>query len=78
MSTVIANKFYTVAEACEELGLTRQRICQLLNSGQLQGEKAHDMLWLIPEKSLQDFKKIERPSGQHIVNRSKPSRRRTA
>lgn len=77
MSTVIANKFYTVAEACQILGLTRQRICQLLNSGQLAGEKAHGMLWIIPEKSLQEFKQMERPTGQHIANRQR-RRRRTA
>ncbi len=78
MSTVVANKYYTVAEACDILKLTRQRICQLLNSGQLTGEKAHGMLWLIPEKALNEFKKIERPRGQHIANRPKSSRRKTA
>ena len=77
MSSVIANKYYTVAEACEILGLTRQRVCQLLNSGQLSGEKAHGMLWLIPEKSLDNFKKLERPTGQHISNREKTHRRKT-
>lgn len=74
MSTVVANKFYTVAEACERLGLTRQRVCALINSGQLQAEKAHRMLWLIPEKALTDFEKIERIPGQHIEHR-KPARR---
>ena len=69
MTTVIADKFYTVAEACGILNLTRQRVCQLLNSGQLKGEKAHGMLWIIPEKSLNEFQKIERPVGQHIANR---------
>jgi excisionase family DNA binding protein len=66
MSTVIADKFYTVAEAADELGLTVQRVRQLINSGQLKAEKAHHMLWIIPEKSLRDFKKIERIPGQHI------------
>lgn len=73
---VIAEKFYTVAEACDILGLTRQRVCQLIKSGQLDAEKAHDMLYIIPAKSLSDFQKIERPSGQHISHRQNGSRRK--
>jgi excisionase family DNA binding protein len=76
MSTVIAEKFYTVAEACEILGLTRQRVCALIKSGQLQADKAHRMLWLIPAKSLNEFKRIERPPGQHIEFRKQPRRKR--
>lgn len=76
MSTVIADKFYTVAEACEILGLTRQRVCQLINSGQLSAEKAHDMLWIIPAKALRDFEKLDRPAGQHIDARKNGGTRR--
>lgn len=75
MSTVIADKFYTVAEACEVLGLTRQRVCALIKSGQLQADKAHRMLWLIPAKSLTEFQKIKRPPGQHIEFRKQRTRR---
>ncbi len=66
MATVIADKFYTVKEACAILKLTRQGVCALIKSGQLQADKAHHMLWLIPEQSLLEFKKIKRPRGQHI------------
>ena len=75
MSTVIADRFYTVADACEILGLTRQRVCAIIKSGQLEAEKAHGMLWLIPAKSLDEFRKIKRPAGQHIEHREKPRRR---
>lgn len=76
MSTVIAEKFYTVAEACEILNLTRQRVCALIKSGQIQADKAHRMLWLIPARSLQDFQKLDRPPGQHIEFRKAPTRKR--
>jgi excisionase family DNA binding protein len=72
---VIADKFYTVAEACEILGLTRQRVCQLIKGGQLDAEKAHDMLYIIPAKSLAAFQKIDRPNGQHIANRQNGRKR---
>jgi excisionase family DNA binding protein len=78
MSTVIAEKFYTVAEACEILGLTRQRVCALIKSKQLAADKAHRMLWLIPAKSLDEFKKLERPPGQHIEFRKSHRRRRAS
>lgn len=76
MSSVIADKFYTVAEACKMLNLTRQRVCALIKSGQLEADKAHRMLWLIPAKSLENFQKLDRPSGQHISARELPSRRK--
>jgi excisionase family DNA binding protein len=66
MSTVIANKFYTVAEAADVLGLTVQRVRQLIKSEQLVAEKAHDMLWIIPAKALDNFRKKPRPHGVHI------------
>lgn len=74
---MIAEKFYTVAEACDILGLTRQRVCALIKSGQLEADKAHKMLWLIPAKSLEEFRKLDRPPGQHIEFR-KPTRRKRA
>ncbi len=75
MSTVIDDKFYTVAEAADLLGLTVQRVRQLIKSGQLQADKAHEMLWIIPAKSLTSFRKCPRPHGVHIGDRE-PSRRR--
>jgi excisionase family DNA binding protein len=78
MSTVITKEFYTVAEACEILGLTRQRVCALIKSGQLPAEKAHRMLYLVPAKALNDFKKVDRPSGQHIEFRKPTPRKRAS
>lgn len=72
---MIADKFYTVAEACEVLGLTRQRVCAIIKSGQLKAEKVHNMLWIIPARSLEEFKLLDRPAGLNIEYR-KPSRRR--
>jgi excisionase family DNA binding protein len=66
MSTVIAEKFYTVAEAAEILDLTVQRVRQLIASEQLDAEKAHDRLWIIPAKALEEFRKRDRPHGVHI------------
>lgn len=66
---MVLNKFYTVAEACKILGLTRQRVCQLIKSGQLEAEKPHEMLYLIPAKALEKFQKTPRPHGIHIDDR---------
>lgn len=74
MSTVIAEKYHTVSEAAEQLGLTVQRVRQLIKSGQLTADKAHHALWLIPDKSLRDFKKIKRVPGQHISARANHKR----
>lgn len=74
MSTLIADKFFTVAEACEILGLTRQRVCAIIKSGQLKAVKAHPMLWMIPAQSLKDFQKLDRPVGQHIEHRNRRRR----
>jgi excisionase family DNA binding protein len=76
MSSVIAEKFYTVAEACEILDLTRQRVCQLIKSGQLRAEKAHNMLYIIPAKALDEFQKLDRPAGLNIEYRQPVRQRR--
>lgn len=71
---MIAEKYHTVAEAAGELGLTVQRVRQLIKSKQLAAEKPHPALWLIPNKALRDFAKIKRISGQHISARQKHNR----
>lgn len=71
MSTVLDNRYATVAEAAEELRLTVQRVRQLIKSGQLQGEPVHKRLIIIPRKSLEAFKEIDRPPGRRVSNRPK-------
>lgn len=66
---MIANKFYTVQEAAAELDLTEARVRQLIASGQLDAEKAHERLWLIPHKALEKFKQVDRPNGVRIDRR---------
>lgn len=68
--SVIANKFYTVAEVAERLGLTTARVRQLLESGQLVGEKAHERLWIVSDRNLERFEKIDRPVGVHVDKRA--------
>lgn len=68
-TTMIANEFYTVSEAAEILGLTGARVRQLIASGQLNAEKFRDMMWMIPAKSLEKFRKSERPTGVHLDRR---------
>lgn len=62
---MIDNKYKTVSEAAEILGLTVQRVRQLIKSEQLQAEPVHERLWIIPTKELEKFRKQERPSGVH-------------
>jgi excisionase family DNA binding protein len=69
MSTVLDGQYLTVSEAADELGLSRQRVHKLIVSGQLESEAIHERLLVIPRKSLDAFKKLDRPSGLHIDQR---------
>lgn len=68
---MLDNRYATVAEAAAELRLTVQRVRQLIKSGQLAGEPVHERLIVIPRKSLEAFKKIDRPPGYHVDKRPK-------
>lgn len=78
MSTVIANKYLTVTQAAEELHLTSQRVRQLIKSGQLKGEPAHPRLTLIERKALDEFKKLDRPTGCNVDKRRSVRKRRAS
>lgn len=67
---MIAKKYYTVAEAADQLDLTVQRVRQLIKSKQLDAERAHERLWIIPKQSLVEFRKTSRPHGVHIDHRN--------
>ncbi len=75
MTEMLDGKFVTVAEAAEELGLSRQRVHKLIQSGQVASEVVHARMRVIPRKSLDALKKTERPHGVHLDKREKPSRR---
>lgn len=66
---MLDNKYRTVSEAAEELGITVQRVRQLIAAEQLDAEKVHGRLWVIPTKELVKFGRIERPTGIHVDKR---------
>ena len=68
--TVIAKKYYTVTEAADLLGLTTQRVRQLIQTGQIVAEKAHDRLWIVAVRELERFQNVDRPAGVHVDKRS--------
>ncbi|MGI5950873.1 MAG: excisionase family DNA-binding protein [Brooklawnia sp.] len=49
----------SVTEAAERLGLSRQRIGQLIHSGQLNAERV-GRVWVIPEQAIADFRHTRR------------------
>lgn len=68
--SVIAEKYYTVSEAAQRLGLSPQRVRKLIEQGHLAAEKVHERLWIIKNKSLDSFANTDRPSGVHAGKRS--------
>jgi hypothetical protein len=70
MSSVLENKYKTVTEAAEVLGLTVQRVRQLIKCEQLKAELVHDRLWVIQTRELERFRKKERPTGVHKDRRA--------
>ncbi len=75
MTAMLDGKFVTVSEAAKELGLSRQRVHKLIQSGQMASEVVHARMRAIPRKSLDALKKIDRPTGVH-ANKRYGSRRR--
>ena len=47
-----------VAELC---GMTRGRVCQLLQSGQMKGEKYRKIIWQVERQEAERF--LDRPDG---------------
>lgn len=64
-------RYHTVNEAAQILGVTPQRVRQLISSGQLAADKVHARLILISESTLRRFQKINRPDGVHLHKRSR-------
>lgn len=52
MIDMTKTRMYTVQEAAEASGLTHGRICQLLRSGEIKGQKVGRLMWLIPESEV--------------------------
>ena len=75
MTEMLDGKFVTIAEAAEELGISRQRVHGLIQSKQLTSEVVHARMRVIPRKSLDALKKIERPHGVHVDKRERQPRR---
>ena len=62
MSTITENRWYTVAEVAESLGVTAGRVRQFLAEGRLSGEK-FGHLWAINQSELERFRAIDRKPG---------------
>lgn len=67
---MLENKYKTVTEAAEVLGLTVQRVRQLIKDKQLPAEAVHERLWVISTKELEKFRKKDRPTGVHKDRRA--------
>lgn len=57
----MATGYLTITEAAERLGVSRQRVHQLIKQGRLEAEQVGH-IWIIPESALDDIKKV--PMGR--------------
>jgi predicted DNA-binding protein (UPF0251 family) len=57
----------TLLQSANIVGVTRQRMWQLLKAGRIKGASVGTTgNWVIPEKSILDFAKLNRPkNGSH-------------
>lgn len=71
------DKNLSTAEAAERLGITRQRVIQLIASGKLRAEKFANV-YMIPEAALKEVadRPVGRPPG--VRSEAKPKRKRAA
>ncbi len=65
---MLQEKYLTVAEAAERLGVNHSRVCQLLRAGRLKGQKIGRLMWLIREEDLEKFAAEERKPGRPRKN----------
>lgn len=73
------NGWIPVPEAAREhLGLTAQRLHQLIDRYEIPTIKAHTRLTLIRKSDVEKLSKMERPSGVHIERRQQPTKARRA
>lgn len=68
------NNVKTVDEVADFLGLSRQRVYQLLAEGRIRGQKLHGgakAVWIVTasDEELQTFRDTPRPAGQPPKNR---------
>lgn len=71
------DKYLSTSEAAARLGITRQRVIQLIASGKLRAEKFANV-YVIQEEALKDV--ADRPTGRPpgVKAEPKPKRQRAA
>ncbi len=68
--------FVTVQEAAEIMGLSRQRIHQLIPTYDLEYRQIGEFLLILRRKDIERLSRIERPSGIHVGKQNKGQKRR--
>jgi excisionase family DNA binding protein len=53
-----------VIQAADALGVTRQRVLQLIDEGKLVAIRFAPRLFLVNENSIEDYKRTRRPRGR--------------
>lgn len=61
---MLQEKFLTIPEAADKLGLSPQRVWRFVQEGRLKATKMHPRLWVIREEDLEEFSKEERRPGR--------------
>jgi excisionase family DNA binding protein len=56
-------RLYSITEAAERLGMTRQRVHQLIQEGRLTAAQ-HGRMWLISESEIEVLQSRIRPTGR--------------
>ena len=65
---MLEERFLTISEAAQRLGVTRGRVWQFVREGRLKAHKIHPRLSLIREEDLEEFAKIKRRNGRPPKN----------
>ena len=56
--------FITVADAAQELGISRRRVLHLMAAGILEGERLSPRFYLVDRSSVERYKHARRPAGR--------------
>ena len=65
MATVLSD-CWTITQAADYLGLSRQRVWQLIREGRLEASWIGSR-WLVDDRELRRFAKVKRPSSLHTT-----------
>jgi len=65
---VAVKNLLSTKEAAEVIGCTEGRVCQLLRSGDLAGEKINERAWVVHRESAEKYAKRPQHTGRPRIS----------